>query len=143
MQNIPAVDKEQIAIRTDLAAIFVSLELSRSTASVCDGESAHPTGGGPPSYMPGAQGSDERARQYVNRIKGLLFAQGVGDYEPMRINRRERLEELTTGDGRPLGQQLKAQLVRELGLELTLVQIKGVEAERDTLHAADLRTVAT
>ena len=42
----------------------------------------------------------ERIR-HVNRIKGLLFAQGVGDYEPLRRNRRERLEELGTGDGRP------------------------------------------
>ncbi|MBB4860990.1 transposase [Novosphingobium chloroacetimidivorans] len=25
---------------------------------------------------------------HVNRIKGLLFAQGVGDYEPLRTNRR-------------------------------------------------------
>ena len=35
----------------------------------------------------------ERIR-HVNRIKGLLFAQGVGDYEPLRTNRRARPEEL-------------------------------------------------
>ena len=39
--------------------------------------------------------------QHVNRIKGLLFAQGIGDYEPLHRNRRERLEALITGDGRP------------------------------------------
>lgn len=73
---------------------------------------------------------------HVNRIKGLLFAQGVPDYEPCRRDRRERLEQLVTGDGRPLPVHLKAQLGRELDrLELTLQQIKAVEAERDALLA--------
>ena len=40
--------------------------------------------------------------QHVNRMKGLLFAQGISDYEPLLRKRRERLEELRTGDGRPL-----------------------------------------
>ena len=39
---------------------------------------------------------------HVNRIKGLLFCQGICGYEPLRRDRRERLEELQTGDGRPL-----------------------------------------
>src|SRR3954463_16591591 len=70
--------------------------------------------------------------QHVNRIKGLLFAQGIGDYEPLHRNRRERLEELITGDGRPLPDCLKAQIRRELDrLELPIEQVKAVEAERD------------
>ncbi len=73
---------------------------------------------------------------HVNRIKGLLFAQGISDYEPCRRGRRERLEQLTTGDGRPLPAHLKAQIGRELDrLELTLQQLKAVEAERDALLA--------
>ena len=73
---------------------------------------------------------------HVNRIKGLLFAQGVADYAPLRRDRRQRLEQLTTGDGRPLPAHLKAQISRELDrLELTLRQIKAVEAERDALLA--------
>src|SRR5215203_4014399 len=69
---------------------------------------------------------------HVNRIKGLLFAQGIADYEPLRRDRRQRLEELTTGDGRPLPAHLKAQIERELDrLELLLGQLKAVEAERD------------
>lgn len=48
--------------------------------------------------------------EHVNRIEGLLFAQDVGDYEPLRKNRRERLDELQTGDGRPLSAHLKAQV---------------------------------
>ena len=55
----------------------------------------------------------ERVR-HVNRIKGLLFSQGVRDYEPLRRDRRRRLLELRTGDGRPLGPHLKAQIEREL-----------------------------
>ena len=63
--------------------------------------------------------------EHVNRIKGLLFAQGVSDYEPLKRNRRARLEELKTGDGRPLPAHLKAQISRELDrLELVLPQLK-------------------
>jgi transposase len=75
----------------------------------------------------------ERVR-HVNRIKGLLFTQGVFGYEPLRKGRRERLEDLRTGDGRPLPVHLKAQLMRELDrLEVVLEQLKAVEAERDAL----------
>ena len=75
----------------------------------------------------------ERVR-HVNRIKGLLFAQGVGDYEPLRRNRRGRLEELATGDGRPLPEHLKAQISRELDrLEVILAQLKAVGSERDAM----------
>ncbi len=75
--------------------------------------------------------------QHVNRIKGLLFCQGVSGYEPLRRNRRQRLSELKTGDGRVLPDHLKAQISRELErLELLLGQIKAVEAERDALFAA-------
>jgi len=75
--------------------------------------------------------------EHVNRIKGLLFSQGISDYEPLRRDRRQRLEELTTGDGRPLPMHLKTQISRELDrLELLLDQIKRAEAERDALLAA-------
>jgi transposase len=81
--------------------------------------------------------------EHVNRIKGLLFAQGVFDYEPVRRDRRRRLEELTTGDGRALPERLKRQIARELDrLELTLAQIKSVEAERDALLAAETPAAA-
>jgi transposase len=78
----------------------------------------------------------ERVR-HVNRVKGLLFSQGVSGYEPLRRDRRQRLDELTTGDGRPLPTHLKTQISRELDrLELLLGQIKAAEAERDALLAA-------
>jgi len=79
--------------------------------------------------------------EHGNRIKGLLFAQGVGDYEPLRRDRRERLEELRTGDGRPLPPLLKAQIGRELDrLDVLSGQIKAVEEVRDALVATDKKT---
>jgi transposase len=75
----------------------------------------------------------ERGR-HINRIKGLLFAQGIFGYEPLRRTRRARLEELQTGDGRPLPARLKAQILRELDrLEVLLAQLKTVETERAAL----------
>ena len=72
--------------------------------------------------------------KHVNRVKGLLFSQGICGYEPLRRDRRQRLDELTTGDGRPLPVHLKTQISRELDrLELLLDQIKRAEAERDAL----------
>ena len=77
----------------------------------------------------------ERIR-HVNRIKGLLFSQGIGDYEPLRRDRRRALEAVRTGDGRALGANMKAQIGRELDrLELLLEQIAAVEAGRDAMLA--------
>jgi transposase len=87
----------------------------------------------------------ERVR-HVNRIKGLLFAQGIRDYEPLKRDRRACLDRLRTGDGRPLPAHLKAQLIRALDrLELLLEQIKTVEAERKAVltSACDPHQVAT
>jgi len=87
--------------------------------------------------LPRAQVLTNERVQHVNRIKGLLFGQGVSGYEPLRRNRRQQLNELRTGDGRPLPKHLKTQISRELDrLELLLEQIKAVETERDALLAA-------
>jgi transposase len=40
--------------------------------------------------------------KHTNRIKGLLCAQGIFDYDPLLRNRRARLDDLQTDDGRPL-----------------------------------------
>jgi len=78
---------------------------------------------------------DERI-VHVNRIKGLLFAQGIAGYAPLRRDRRSQLEALRTGDGRALPSHLKTQISRELDrLELLIEQIKAVEAEQDALLA--------
>src|SRR6202453_4212567 len=84
----------------------------------------------------------ERIR-HVNRIKGLLFSQGIGDYEPLRRDRRRALEAARTGDGRALGANMKAQIGRELDrLELLLGQIAAVEAERDAMLAREAEAKA-
>ena len=81
--------------------------------------------------------------QHVNRVKGLLFAQGISEYEPLRCDRRKRLDELRTGDGRILPPHLRVQIDRELDrLELLLKQVKAIEAERDALLVA-ARSTAT
>jgi transposase len=75
----------------------------------------------------------ERVR-HVNRIKGLLFSQGINDYQPLRRDRRKRLEELATGDGRPLPAHLRAQISRELDrLDLVMKQVVECEQTRDNL----------
>jgi transposase len=74
--------------------------------------------------------------QHSNRIKGLLASQGVSAYEPLRQDRRARLDALTTGDGRPIPERLRAEIVREIErLELVLSQLAAVERERDALLA--------
>ena len=76
--------------------------------------------------------------EHVNRIKGLLFGQGISDYEPLRRDRRTRLAALVTGDGRPLPAHLMAQVGRELDrIELLLKHLAEVEAERDAMLAAE------
>ena len=74
--------------------------------------------------------------EHVNRIKGLLFSQGISDYVPLRRDRRTRLAAMRTGDGRELPAHMKAQIERELDrLELLLTQIEAIEAVRDALLA--------
>jgi transposase len=75
--------------------------------------------------------------RHTNRIKGLLAGQGIFDFEPLRLAQRERLETMTTGDGRPLPPQLTAEIRRHLvRLDAVVRDIAAVEAERDALLAA-------
>jgi transposase len=75
--------------------------------------------------------------QHVNRIKGLLAIHGIYDYEPLRRDRMQRLEQLHTADGRLLPLRLKAEILRELQrLELVIGMIKTIEAERDAIASA-------
>jgi transposase len=75
----------------------------------------------------------ERIR-HTNRIRGLLFGQGITKYNPLHKNRRENLEALRTGDGRSLPTHLKSQILREIDrVELVLRQIGEVETERDEM----------
>jgi len=75
---------------------------------------------------------------HTNRIKGLLHAQGVRDVMPLGRGFIASLEKMRTGDGRPLPERLKTELVREhKRLSLVIEQIKEIEAKsRAELRAA-------
>jgi transposase len=78
--------------------------------------------------------------QHTNRIRGMLMAEGIADFDPLRRDRRERLEALRTPDGRAVPPNLKARIVREIErIEVLMRQIGEIEAERDAL----LRTKQT
>jgi len=49
----------------------------------------------------------ERTR-HINRVKGLLFGQGIRGYQPLRRDQRACLDELRTGDGHPVPNHLKS-----------------------------------
>jgi transposase len=77
----------------------------------------------------------ERVR-HVNRR--LLATQGVFDFEPIRKDRRRRLEKLRCWNDQPLPSRLKTELLRELDrLELVMSQLAALEAERDSLLQTD------
>ena len=69
---------------------------------------------------------------HINRIKGLLFGQGIRG-----INVKSRYKTLTpaalvTGDGRPLPERLGREITREIErLAQVQVQIVDIEHERD------------
>jgi transposase len=77
---------------------------------------------------------------HTNRIKGLLFAQGVRDLEPRGRGFLDELQKARTGDGRPLGAKLLAEIGREhRRLALLVEQIGEIEAQA---HAAAQATAA-
>jgi transposase len=67
---------------------------------------------------------------HTNRIKGLLFGQGIRDVMPLKADFIASLETLRTGDGRPLPPIVKEEIIREHE-RLCLVQkhITAVEAK--------------
>lgn len=74
---------------------------------------------------------------HTNRIKGLLLSQGIVGFDPRARGAVDRLADLTTGDGRPVGPRLADEIRRELTrLQLVMDQLAGVEAERDRIALA-------
>jgi transposase len=79
----------------------------------------------------------ERIAQ-TNYICGVLAAQGVYDYDPLRRNRRAALEKLNTGDGRALCPRLKNEVSRALSrIEMVVAQIDEVEKERAQIFESE------
>ena len=75
---------------------------------------------------------------HINRIKGLLFAQGIRGIEPKLRRTQIDFAALKTGEGHPLPQRLRCELEREYArLDLIETQLREVEKERDTADAQD------
>jgi transposase len=100
------------------------------------------------SMVPIPDEADEDARRWVreredlvgervslvNRIGAVLATVGVREYNPLRRDRRERLDALRTALGVPLPPHARARILRMLDrLELVCAQIADLERERDAV----------
>jgi transposase len=75
---------------------------------------------------------------HINRLKGLLFAQGIRGIEPKLRLTRIDFAALKTAEGLPLPDRLRRELEREYArLNLIETQLREVEKERDTADAQD------
>jgi len=75
---------------------------------------------------------------HINRIKGLLFAQGIRNIKPKLRRTRIDFAALETAEGHPLPDRLRRELEREYArLSLIATQLREVEKERDTADAQD------
>ncbi len=69
---------------------------------------------------------------HINRIKGLLFGQGIRGINVKSRYKTLTPAELVTADGRPLPERLGREINREIErLALVQAQIVGIEHERD------------
>jgi transposase len=69
---------------------------------------------------------------HINRIKGLLFAQGIRGINVKRQYKTLHVDKLVTGDGHPIPPRLASEIVREIArLALVQEQIATLERERD------------
>ena len=75
---------------------------------------------------------------HINRIKGLLFGQGIRGVEPkLRLSRID-FAALTTSEGHPIPDRLRRELEREyVRLNLVEQQLRTVEKECDTADRQD------
>ncbi len=67
---------------------------------------------------------------HINRIKGLLFGQGIRGINVKSRYKNLKPAELVTGDGRPLPERLGREITREIE-RLARVQAQIVEVERE------------
>jgi transposase len=70
----------------------------------------------------------------TNRIGAILATLGIDDYNPLRRDRRVRLEALRTALDQPLPEHGRAKIVRIIDrLELVLSQVSVLESQRDAV----------
>lgn len=78
---------------------------------------------------------------HINRIKGLLFGQGIRGINVKSRYYTLKLEELVTGDGRPLPPRLAHEIAREIArLALVQEQLAAIQRERDEASTPCLQT---
>ena len=70
---------------------------------------------------------------HINRIKGLLFAQGIRDIKPKLRRTRIDFAALETAEGHPLPDRLRRELEREYA-RLALIETQLREVEKRTRH---------
>jgi transposase len=84
---------------------------------------------------------DELVRERIsltNRIGAVLTTLGIDGFNPLRKDRRKRLETLRTPFGQPLPEHAKAKIVRSIDrLELVMAQITALEDQRDAVLEQD------
>ncbi len=69
---------------------------------------------------------------HINRIKGLLFGQGIRGINVKKYYKTLASAELITGDGRPLPKRLDREITREIErLALVQEQLRAIERECD------------
>ena len=74
---------------------------------------------------------------HINRIKGLLFAQGIRDVKVKSQYKTLAVDKLLTADGHRLPPRLASEIARELQrLAMVQEQIAEIERERDTAPTA-------
>ena len=78
---------------------------------------------------------------HINRIKGLLFGQGIRGINVKSRYKNLKPAELVTGDGRPLPERLGREITREIErLAQVQAQIVEVERERDKAPSSCVAT---
>src|SRR5271166_5439613 len=74
----------------------------------------------------------------TNRIGAVLTTLGIDGFNPLRKDRRKRLEALRTRFDQPLPEHAKAKIVRSIDrLELVMAQIAALEDQRDAVLEQD------
>jgi len=69
---------------------------------------------------------------HINRIKGLLFGQGIRGIKVKSKYKTLQIDKLVTGDGRPLPPRLASEITREIArLALIQEQLATLDRERD------------
>jgi transposase len=84
-------------------------------------------------------GLTEERTSHINRMKGLLFSQGIR-IEEIGKDFPQWLSQVETGDGHPLPQRLQERVIREFErLQIVVRQMRELEKQRANLYRQAMR----